>query len=250
MSRVMSEPLQLHTTPPLWGMPSISPACSKLETWFRMAGVEYEKPPLAFQEAPKGKIPFVVIGGERMGDSTLIIEHMRETRGIDLDAPLSPRERAISMAFRRMLKENTYWAIIRHRYFVDENWEQYRGIVGGLLAPGAPDEMKAQVAEGIKAGADSDARGQGYGRHTLEEAKVLYRHDLQAVSDLLGDNEWMMGHDTPTVLDATAFAYVGSFACAPFDDDMGRFAKGLTNLVAHCDRMRARYFPELVEAKS
>ena len=51
----------------------------KLATWLRMAGVPYD-----FVDAndpsqgPKGKSPWIAWGGESMGDSTLIIQHVRQ----------------------------------------------------------------------------------------------------------------------------------------------------------------------------
>ncbi|MBD1936693.1 hypothetical protein [Microcoleus sp. FACHB-68] len=50
----------------------------------------------------------------------------KQTEGIDLAASLNPTERAISLAFRRMLKENTYWRAIHIPYGIDENWQHYR----------------------------------------------------------------------------------------------------------------------------
>ena len=66
--------ITLYTTPPLWGLPSISPHCTKLETWLRIADIPYKVEITAdFNKAPKGKIPFIEYEGELIGDSTLII---------------------------------------------------------------------------------------------------------------------------------------------------------------------------------
>ena len=52
--------ITLYTTPPLWGLPSISPHCTKLETWLRIADIPYKVEITAdFTTAPKGKIPFI-----------------------------------------------------------------------------------------------------------------------------------------------------------------------------------------------
>jgi hypothetical protein len=210
-----------------------------------MAGVEYEKPPLEFEKAPKRKIPYIIEGDLVMGDSTLIIERLRQTRGIDLDSQLAPRDRAISTAFRRMIKENTYWAIYTVRYSVPENWASYRETIADILAPGAGADIREAVGNQIKAGIDSDAQGHGWGRHNLEETALLTRQDLEAVSILLGDNEWMMGGDEPTTIDATVFGYIGNLLESSFTDAITTHAQSLSNVVALCDRVRARCFPEL-----
>ncbi len=241
----MDSAIQLHTTPPLWRLPSNSPACAKLETWLRMAELDYETPPLEFGRAPKGKIPFIVEGERVMGDSTLIIEHMKRTRGIDLDAELGPRDQGISLAFRRMIKENFYWALYTTRYVIPDNWARYRETIADILAPGAPAEVRDAVATQIKTNIEAHAHGHGWGRHSVEEAALLTRQDLEALAAFVGDNTWAMGQAEPTTLDATVFGYVGNLIAAPFEDPITTHAKSLTNLVGLCDRVRARYFPEL-----
>lgn len=246
----MSEPakIHLHTAPPAWGLPSISPACAKLEAWLRMAGVDYDKPTLEFARAPKGKIPFIFEGDACIGDSALIITHLQRTRGIDLDAALSPRERGISVAFRRMLKENDYWGLIHSRYFVAANWAQYRVALGGALAPDGSEDERNAIAEGMKQIQKDVMHGHGIGRHTDEELVELICEDLSAVSALLGDNEWMFGKDGPTTLDATVYGYVGNMIMHPFEDAISDHGRAQANLVALCERVQAKYFPELVGA--
>jgi hypothetical protein len=85
----------------------------KLETWLRMAKLPYKTDTaLNIALASKGKIPFIDYKGKLVGDSTLIIEMLKEKEGIDLDEGLTTTERAISLAFRRMLKENTFWGLV------------------------------------------------------------------------------------------------------------------------------------------
>jgi len=215
-----------------------------------MAEVGYETPPLEFDKAPKGKIPYIIEGERVMGDSTLIIQHMADTRGIDLDRGLSPRDRSIATAVRRMIKENTYWCLYTTRYMIPENWVIYREIIADILVPGASAEIREAVANQIKAGIDAAAHGHGWGRHQLDEAALLSRQDLDALSTLVGDNTWAMGSDEPTTLDATVFGYIGNLIEAPFNDPITTHARSLTNLVELCGRVRARYFPELDVARA
>ena len=104
--------ITLYTSPSFEELPSLSPPCLELETWLRMAKLPYKKVIItaqSFELAPKGKIPFIDYQGNLIGDVFLIIEMFKQTERIDLDASLTPVERAISLAFRRTLKENTYW---------------------------------------------------------------------------------------------------------------------------------------------
>src|SRR4051812_22261677 len=109
--------IKLFQYPPAYGLAgSASPACMKLETWLRIAGVPYEPGAPMTKQPPKGKMPFIEDEGVLIGDSTLIIEHLKRTRQVDPDRSLGPAERAIGLAFRRMLKENVYWLLIHIRY--------------------------------------------------------------------------------------------------------------------------------------
>src|SRR5262245_11016515 len=73
--------IRLFQFPRMFSIPNLSPFCSKLETWLRIAGIPYEVVDTADpRTAPKGKLPFIEDGGRRMGDTSLIIEHLRSTR--------------------------------------------------------------------------------------------------------------------------------------------------------------------------
>src|SRR5262249_28329191 len=114
--------IKLFQGPPAYGLAgSASPPCMKLETWLRISGVPYEHGefPSMTKAPPKGKIPYIEDGGVLIGDSTLIIEHVKRTRGVDPDKDLTASERAVGLAFRRMLKENFYWVLMHIRYHDD-----------------------------------------------------------------------------------------------------------------------------------
>ncbi|MEQ9369404.1 MAG: glutathione S-transferase N-terminal domain-containing protein [Coleofasciculus chthonoplastes F3-SA18-01] len=107
--------ITLYTAPSFWGLPSISPPCMKLETWLRMANLPYQTVIVTAQDfaiAPKGKIPFISYKGKLFGDSTLIIEMLKQAEGIDLDASLTRTERfryKISLFLRQSLRNAARW---------------------------------------------------------------------------------------------------------------------------------------------
>ncbi|EGJ29215.1 MULTISPECIES: Tom37 metaxin N-terminal-like domain-containing protein [Moorena] len=130
--------ITLYKAPPLWGLPSISPPCIKLETWLRIANIAYDiEITKDFTKAPKGKIPFIEYKGELIGDSTIIIEMLKEKEGIDPDRDLTSTEKAISLAFRRMLKENTYWGEMYIRYNIEDNWQLFKQTLTTLYFAGS-----------------------------------------------------------------------------------------------------------------
>ena len=54
--------------------------------------------------------------GQLMGDSGLMINNLIYGGTYDPDAALSAEEKAISLAFRRLLEENLYWVLIYARW--------------------------------------------------------------------------------------------------------------------------------------
>ena len=107
-------------------MPNMGPFCIKLETYLRMAGWGYEWQRSDFRRAPKGKIPYVSLDGELVGDSQLIMQRLERSRAAagqaTLDAWLDDRQRAIGHSVRRMLDEATYFALIHLRWTDDGGW--------------------------------------------------------------------------------------------------------------------------------
>ena len=236
----------LYTTPPIWGLPSMSPACAKLETWLRMAKLPYKTVDASvnFSIAPKGKIPFIEYQGKLVGDSTLIIEILKQKEGIDLDEGLTSSERAISLAFRRMIKENIYWGGIHIRYNREENWQKYSQLIGSILLNSFSAEQCELILKDLKQNVLTQMYGHGIGRHSSEEITQILSADFQALSDFLADKPFFMG-DKPTTLDATAYGFIGNFIKPPFPSPIVDYLLKLENLYQHCERMTQLFFSDL-----
>src|SRR5262249_45361546 len=80
--------IKLFQFPRMFGIPNLSPFCCKLETWLRITRIPYEVVDSDPRKAPKGKLPFIEDGGVRIGDTSLIIDHLKRTRGVDPDSRL------------------------------------------------------------------------------------------------------------------------------------------------------------------
>lgn len=238
--------ITLYTTPPIWGLPSMSPACAKLETWLRMAKLPYKTVDASvnFSIAPKGKIPFIEYQGKLIGDSTLIIEILKQKEGIDLDEGLTSSERAISLAFRRMIKENIYWGGVQIRYKTEENWQKYSQLIANMLFTSVPTEQGELLLKDLKQNIISQMYNQGMGRHSSEEITQILSADFQALSDFLADKPFFMG-DKPTTLDATVYGFIGNFIKPPFPSPIVDYLLKLENLYQHCERMTQLFFSDL-----
>lgn len=233
--------ITLYSLPSLWGLPSISPHCMELETWLRLANLSYLKTSDRLERAPKKKLPFIEYSDCRIGDSTLIIQHLNQVFGVDLDNGLTVSQRATSLALRRMLKENTYWGIIHIRYGQDDNWERYRKTLAQVMVPHLQARDCQPLLDTLRERILMQMYGQGIGRHSWDEICQITCEDFQALSDILGTKPFFMG-DYPTMLDATAYALVANTIYPPYQSQIVSYVNELENLCEHCDRMTERYF--------
>ncbi len=115
-------PVVVVQFPDLWGR-NVSPFGLKLEAWLRLADIPYTvEPSTDLRRAPKGKLPYVRDEGRLIGDTTLIVEHLKASRGIDPDAGLSARDRAEALALQRLLEEHFYFALVYSRWIDEAGW--------------------------------------------------------------------------------------------------------------------------------
>ncbi|WP_375514035.1 glutathione S-transferase family protein [uncultured Nostoc sp.] len=238
--------ITLYTALSLWGLPSISPACMELETWLRMAKLPYNTVLITadnFELAPKGKVPFIDYQGKLVGDAALIIEMLKQKEAINLDAGLTPVERSISLAFRRTIKENTFWGIPYIRYNIEKNWQHFRAVLAQALFPETPIESSEPFAEEFRKTVLSQMHGHGIGRHSSEQIIQIICADFQALSDFLADKLFFIG-EQPTTLDATVYGYIGNFIKPPYSSPIVDYALQRANLCDHYERMTQQFFSE------
>src|SRR5215813_9979865 len=99
--------IRLFQFPRLFSIPNLSPFCSKLETWLRIAGIPYDVVDTPNpRKGPKGKLPFIEDAGLRIGDTSLIVDYLAKTRGVDLERHLNASQRAIALLVQRTLEEH------------------------------------------------------------------------------------------------------------------------------------------------
>ena len=236
----------LHMFPRSRTSPNISPYMVKLETYLRVAGIDYIND---FQQptSSKGKSPWMTFNGRDMADSQHCIEHLGRTLNKDLSAHLSPVEKATARGMRAVLEDHFYFCLVM------SNW-----VFGDLtflrdeVFPPfpIPNFMVNLVLKRIRSKLKAQCEGQGIGRHSEEEIGAMGVQDLKAVSDFLGEKTFMMG-DKPTELDCVVFGFVASKLFNSKDSDVFYRAieEQFPNLKAHCLMMKEKYWPDWEECK-
>jgi glutathione S-transferase len=234
--------IQLYQFAPAFGLPNASPFCLKLETYLRMAELEFETPCFAMDKlgkAPKGKMPYIADNGKLIADSSIIIEHLKQTYGDTLDTWLSAPEKAVALAFQRMMEENLYWAVVHTRWVNPQGWEKTRAAFFDAM----PLPLRWFVPALARRGLIKQLHGQGMGRHSEHELLEIGKRDITAIADFLGDKPYFMGQQ-PCSLDATAFGFLANLVWPPIESELKAHARRSPQLEAYCARMRAQYFPD------
>ncbi|MDX6750586.1 glutathione S-transferase family protein [Geminicoccaceae bacterium 1502E] len=224
--------IRLVQFPPVWGR-NVSPFTLKLETWLRLAGIPFEAAhSMKLHKAPKGKLPYIVDNGVKVADSSLVIEHLKRTRGIDPDAALGPHERAAALALQRLFEDHLYFILAWSRWIDPAGWEAmaegfFDGVPALLRGPLRP-LMRRQVRRTLWL--------QGIARYSPEEILELAREDLEAAACHLGDKPFFMGEQLTTI-DAVAYGFLANIIFVPVETDLKRLVLAYPNLVAFCETM-------------
>ncbi|HEX5744972.1 MAG TPA: glutathione S-transferase family protein [Archangium sp.] len=229
--------LTLHKGPSAFGLSDISPFCLKLETYLRMAGIPYTAKPAAGGKAPKGKIPFIEEDGSYLGDSQLIIEHLKRKHGDTLDGKLGAEDVAKGHLVRRALEDSLYWNILQERWISDEGWRLYKPLFEALFPP----VVGKAIVPLIRRGVGKAMHAHGMGRHRPEEILEMGKADVSAVAAVLGDKPFLLG-DNPTSFDAALYAFIASILLFPVDSPLRKYTQQQQNLVRYCERIQKRYF--------
>ena len=239
-TRQPAQPIELYCFASYFELPfaSCAPFPAKLETWLRLAELPFrvviENDP---RKGPKGKSPWIVDGDVHMGDSELIIAHLSERYGVELDAHLDGRARAEGLVIRRTFEEH-FHQIWEHFSFVHpEGWVRGKQYFLDVLGPLQGRIVGPLMRRSLRA----QLHARGVTRHVHEEIVRMGIDDLEAVATLLGERPFF-GGDAPATVDATAFAFLALTIDWPEVSPVHRAARENARLVAYCDRMRARVF--------
>uniref|UniRef100_A0A915D1D7 Thioredoxin-like fold domain-containing protein n=1 Tax=Ditylenchus dipsaci TaxID=166011 RepID=A0A915D1D7_9BILA len=122
-------------------LPNISPFCIKLETWLRIADINYknvEGLPFSIRSR-EGTLPFVELDGIEYPDSNLAIEDLTSILNKDsVEAHLNDEQKAMSRAFEVVVENSLLYAHLKFRL-------QYAKDLFSLYKPGTLDPLTAAM---------------------------------------------------------------------------------------------------------
>lgn len=234
--------ITVYQYPRLLGIPNMSPFCLKLEAWLRMTGIKYDIREVADpRKGPKGKLPFIRDDELELSDTCLIIDYLNKQHNLQIDDHLSPSDRAVALAFERMLSEHLYWALLYNRW-VDDNWAKIKDAFFATL----PSVLRGVVPVIAQKNIKNELDGHGMGRHSRDEIYEFANQDLKAISDFLADKPYLMGDQISTV-DATLYAFLCNILDVHLRSPMKDYLHKCKNLVAYNERVGQQLFPEFFQ---
>ena len=243
MANTVHPPIKLFQFPRMFGIPNVSPFCCKLETWLRIARVPYEVVDTPDpRKGPKGKLPFIEDAGVRIADSSIIVDYLVKTRGVDPDAHLDASQRAIALLVQRTLEEHYAFVLAYTHILRDEGWQHTRARFTSV-----PVIVRALVGSLVRGRVKKMLWKQGVLRHSHEDIVESALRDWRAVLMVMSDGPFFFG-DEPTGVDAIIFGALATSVLTPIESPIRDFLRSQPAGVAYAERMRARFFPDLAIA--
>ncbi|KAL4218351.1 hypothetical protein ACF0H5_023088 [Mactra antiquata] len=231
-----SDTVILHQFPRGPYAPSMSAFCIKLETFLRMANVPY-KNVHGYKTGPKGKIPWIEYNNEIFGDSEMIMAYLNEKLEINLNKNLTPEQKAIARAFQKLVDEHMYWTVLMER------WVFRRSDTIKAKLSKLPSIVLWEIGRRTK----NMAHAHGIGRHSQPEMEKILLEDLTAISDFLGDKQFMFG-DEPTQVDCAIFGHLIQVKHHVPDTVKAKQvlqdSESLSNLNNYYERLKQKYWPD------
>ncbi|KAL8915358.1 MAG: hypothetical protein Q9171_000228 [Xanthocarpia ochracea] len=234
-----------------------SPFVTKLEARLRFAGLAYKTDQGAPPKGPRGKIPYIALSKdgqsapEMVSDTAMISEKIvHDGLAEDLNAKLTPVEKAQDAAIRALLEEKLYW------YQTYERWEQNYYTMRDTALAALPFPVRVLVGQIGYRKVSSTLYGQGTGRLTPEEITKYKTEAWDHVNALLtasgrkrgsGSPDGMffvLGGSRPTEADTSLFGFVASGLVCDAAPETRRIIRGLPTVRDYADNIHKHYFPD------
>jgi glutathione S-transferase len=223
-------------------VPSISPFCLKLETYFKATNTPYEnKFTVSTAKTTKKKMPVILDNGQLIEDSSFVIDHLKQKHQIDLDKNLSSEQKAVTQSFKWLCEKNMVPIIMHYRWVDKINWPKFRDIVFA----GAPWFIKATIANSISKNVQKNMYGMGLGRFSDSEKLELLDQDLKAISDYLSNKKYFFG-DNIHMIDTVLFTTLTQIEKSTVTPQLNPLFTKYPNLKIYTAHMMKQFWPEFI----
>jgi glutathione S-transferase len=225
--------ITLFSYPELFGLEDNNPYGLKVFAFLKLCGLPFDhRHILDTKLAPRGQLPYIVDAQESIGDSDSIVAHLKRKYSLTIDGSLTNAQQDLHLLIRRTL-DDLYWVMSYSRWRDPRFWplfkEAFLKTHSGITADSLDAAQKFNFER---------YHYQGIGRFEPDEAYARGIADLQAIANLLGDNEFMFGPE-PGSIDASVYGFVANIFFYDIDTPLKQFVLSRPNLVRHCHAVRA-----------
>ena len=240
----MAETVFLYQFPRPRAVANLGFFCLKVETLIRMTAIPYEiKTVINTAQAPKGKLPYIVHQGQKISDSSHIIDYLRLQFALTIDDDLSAEQLAIGHAVSTMLEERLRWCIVYSRWLDDRYAPTFKGLLDDFISFPLKVIFPLVLANNRRRIATTLASN-GIGKFTPEEIYAFGQQDIAALTAILGDKPYLFG-ERPSSYDAVVNGFLANLIDVPMACPLNTFARDRETLRNYCQRMKANYFADL-----
>lgn len=227
--------LKLITFPPSLGVRAPSPFALKADALLAMSGLPYEREYGDLRKAPRGKFPVLNDNGTLIPDTVHIQTYLEQKKDIDFDSHLSEEERAMAVAFRRLIEH--------HLYFINGHfrWMEHPHAVRDNYFAAVPGPIRGLVFRMVQKQVAKTMHLQGLGRHTRNELIAFAGQDIKALAVQLDYKPFFLG-DQPSSIDASLYGALENMINCELDTPMKAECAKHENLVDYCARFREAVF--------
>ncbi len=230
--------LKLIKFGPQFGVPDPSSFVVKLETYLRLADLEYTSKNGDVRKAPKGKFPVLMDGDTPIADSQFAIDYLKEKHGDQVNDGLSAGEKAQQHLWRLGLENHTYFMLLAYRWLDKKNapimYETFfanMGFMGKFIFKIVCKDIRRTI------------KGHGILRHSWQEIDGLIAQDIVALEALLTDRPYF-GGDKPREIDCTAFGLICNMIVPEMETPFRDLSRASKPLVDYHNRMTNETFPD------
>jgi len=238
---------------PLPKAPVASPSSSiaQIEAMLRFGNVRYTKRlgSPGPDTAPMSNRSGYFQHGDKLtlSDPYLVIRHLIDSEVIskDLEYPTDPVQRATAVAIQRMCETDLQAAIAYFRYYVDENWQVTKTVLGASEFK-SNRWFKQLMLRQLRVSMLKRIVEQRMGRRSITDILAMVTSELQALDTLLkkSGGPYLFG-STPCAADAGAFGVLDQFVnAASLAPQLAVAVWEFPRLEKFVERIRREYFGE------
>jgi glutathione S-transferase len=220
--------ITLYSYPELFGVADNNGYGLKVFAFMRLAGVPFRHEHIFdASKAPRGQLPYIVDGGETIGDSETIIAYLIKAYALAIDSSVNAAKHNQNLLITRML-DDLYWVMSYSRWKDERYYPAFRDT---LLR-----EHASLTDAGLLKAKEFNAQRyhyQGIGRYAPEAAYARGLADLGALAKLVPADGYMYG-PRPTSIDAGIYGFIANIWFFDIDTPLKQFVRARANLVRHC----------------